>query len=737
MRKLILCFACFLLLQVKIMAQDVLVQPTPRQMIVKGEGMITPVSFRLEGEREANPQAIRLLKSFLGDRLSLKGIPLYVGEKGDRAVQSRKRQIPARPEGYYLEITKKGITLAGNDERGTYYAVRTFMQLFGDNQLPLVEILDYPDVRFRGVVEGFYGTPWSHEARLRQLRFYGENKLNTYIYGPKDDPYHSSPNWRKPYPEKDAARLAELVKVANENEVDFVWAIHPGKDIQWNTTDRDLLMDKFEHMYDLGVRSFAVFFDDISGEGAKAERQVELLNYIDDHFVQVKTDVTPLIVCPTEYNKSWVNLEGGYLTTLGTKLNPSVEIMWTGDRVIATMTLEDVEWVREVIRRPAYIWWNFPVSDYVRDHLLLGEVYGNETTIAKSVSGFVANPMEWAEASKLAIYCVADYTWNMQQYDSARSWERAIHAIMPENAEAFTVFARHNSDLGENVHHFRREESVLIQPVAERFTKSYREGRYDERDFQALRDEFEQVAEAADLLLIDDENEALVEEITPWLYQFKILGDAGQEALAMLKAEEVGDNALFLRKYNHVKALRKRSYELERQFNQNPYQPGVKTGTKVLQPLVLDIFTEATERFNRKNGTDLPVLADYSPCKLITNIPQLDHLPLQVFPNRVHFTPLLEVVKWPAGASFQLEFDEAYLIPGTRINLGIKDDITWGLMEVSADGEIWHTVPLTRDARDRWNGKWETSPVKYLRFTNMGQTEQQVYLREFYVVFNK
>lgn len=95
--------------------------------------------------------------------------------------------------------------LAGNDERGTYYAVRTFMQLFHEGHLPFVGIQDYPDVRFRGVVEGFYGTPWSHEARLRQLQFYGENKLNTYIYGPKDDPFHSSPNWRKPYPAKEGS----------------------------------------------------------------------------------------------------------------------------------------------------------------------------------------------------------------------------------------------------------------------------------------------------------------------------------------------------------------------------------------------------------------------------------------------------------------------------------------------------------------------------------------------------
>ena len=251
-----------------------------------------------------------------------------------------------------------------------------------------------------------------------------------------------------------------------------------------------------------------------------------------------------------------------------------------------------------------------------------------------------------------------------------------------------------------------------------------------------MQDEFERVAEAADLLLIDRENEALIEEITPWLHQFKILGDAGQEALSMIKAGERGDRELFLRKYNHVKALRKRSYELERQFNQNPYQPGVKTGTTVLQPLVLDVFTEATERFNRQNGTDLPLLADYSPCKLTTNVPQLEHLPLQVYPSRVHLTPLLEVVKWPAGGYLQLELDDAYRIPGTRLNFDEKGDLSWGVMEVSADGETWQTVTLTRDARGRLNGKWEDAPVKFVRFTNTGEGEQQVYLREFYVVFS-
>lgn len=133
---------------------------------------------------------------------------------------------------------------------------------------------------------------------------------------------------------------------------------------------------------------------------------------------------------------------------------------------------------------------------------------------------------------------------------------------------------------------------------------------------------------------------------------------------------------------------------------------------------------------------DLPLLADYLPCKLTTNVPQLEHLPLQVYPNRVHLTPLLEVVKWPAGGYLQLELDDLYRIPGTRMNFDVKGDLSWGVMEVSVDGENWQVVTLTRDARGRLNGKWEDTPVKFVRFTNSGKDEQQVYLREFYVVFS-
>lgn len=115
--------------------------------------------------------------------------------------------------------------------------------------------------------------------------------MNCYLYGPKDDPYHSCPNWRLPYPEQEARQIRELVEACNRNRVDFVWAIHPGQDIKWNEEDYNNLVRKFEMMYDLGVRSFAIFFDDISGEGTNPVKQTELLNRLNEEFVRAKGDV--------------------------------------------------------------------------------------------------------------------------------------------------------------------------------------------------------------------------------------------------------------------------------------------------------------------------------------------------------------------------------------------------------------------------------------------------------------
>ena len=464
--RLILFFSMALLLSATMQAAGKYLHPAPQQMSATGDSISIPTDYRMYVfEEGADEPALKLLYSFLPYSAEKAGFGIYVGARGDKSVKKFSRNIPQKAEGYYLKIDDNNIVVAGADRRGLFYGVQTLLQLAENGKLPAVEITDYPDVPYRGVVEGFYGKPWSHMARLRQLEFYGRNKMNVYIYGPKDDPYHRTPDWRIPYPEEEAERMRELVQAATDNNVIFYWAIHPGQDIKWNDEDRDNLLRKFEHMYQLGVRGFAVFFDDISGEGTKADKQAELLNYIDDNFIQTKHDVAPLIMCPTEYNKSWTKLEGGYLATLGERLNGDIHIMWTGDKVVETIDMETLDFVNPLIKRKAFIWWNFPVSDYVQPHLLMGEVYGNGLDIKDDVSAFVSNPMEYAEASKIAIQSIADYTWNMEAYDSRESWLQAIRDLMPENAEYLKTFVSHNSDLGPNGHNFQRMESEEIAPA--------------------------------------------------------------------------------------------------------------------------------------------------------------------------------------------------------------------------------------------------------------------------------
>ncbi len=87
---------------------------------------------------------------------------------------------------------KKEISIGSSTKRGFFYASQTLKQLIDTKNklLPIVEIIDFSSFKLRGIIEGFYGKPWSDENRIDIIRFCGKNKMNAYWYAPKDDPYH-------------------------------------------------------------------------------------------------------------------------------------------------------------------------------------------------------------------------------------------------------------------------------------------------------------------------------------------------------------------------------------------------------------------------------------------------------------------------------------------------------------------------------------------------------------------
>lgn len=694
----------------------------------QGKTIVVPQSYQLILSEGSCPHAVEALQQFLPNKQRKTEFKIILGKKGDEAIKKYAKKIPSHKEGYFIEVNDNNIVIAGADARGAFYGVQTLAQMVRQGDLSICTIQDYPDIAFRGVVEGFYGTPWSHEARMHQIEFYGKNKMNTYIYGPKDDPYHSSPNWRKPYPEKEAAQIHELIEQATRHEVNFVWAIHPGKDIKWTDADRDALIQKFEAMYQLGVRSFAVFFDDISGDGTDPVRQAELLNYIDNHFIQKKHDVSPLVMCPTEYNKSWSNVKGGYLTTLGEKLNPSIHVMWTGDRVIACIDKPTLDWINPLIKRKAYIWWNFPVNDYVRDHLLLGPVYGNAKGIQDDMSGFVSNPMEHAESSKIALYSVADYTWNLDTYDSIPSWKHAIQNLLPQKSAYLETFATHCSDLGPNGHGFRRDESVPLQPML----KALAQDMHHTEAIDSVLRECMRLETACDILLADNENPALIHEMRPWLKQGKLLGEYGQCVLQMVKALDGKDTA-FKTYYDRARALQTQMYELDMTENQNPYQPGVKVGSLILLPTLNQVYTQVTSAYNAQYKTHLETKAEYNPYTLTSDVPQLKNQVVRARHQNVNVSPSNEVIKWPAGAMLQIAVDQPVHFEALTMDLGTPGVAPQFTLEVSRDGQEWQVVPLSQAAeKTEITASIPTdTSLKYVRLTHKSGQETQVYFKKF------
>lgn len=590
MKKTILLVAAALTAALSgVRAQQPTLSPLPQKATWSEVAFTHGTPVYIEGADKADADAVALLCEKLDGCLTPSpqgAVRLLIGEVGDKAVKAYRKQVPAQAEGYLLSVEPGRVVIAGRDGAGTYYGVQTFLKLWQQQNVMQCRIEDWPSVDCRGVIEGFYGNPWSHKDRLRQFEFYGCNKLNIYVYGPKDDPYHRA-HWRDPYPQDEAERLKELVQEAHRNKVQFVWAVHPGGDIQWNLKDSMAVCQKLEWMYELGVRTFAVFFDDIWGEGSKADKQAGLLNYVTDNFVRKHSDVQPLIMCPTQYNKAWSG--GDYLSTLGTRMYPEVRVMWTGNSVVDMIERGDMEWINKQLGRKAFIWLNYPVNDYCQSRMLMGKTYGNGLDINEMVSGFCSNPMEYAEASKVSLYSIADYTWNMQQYDAVRSWQQAITELMPTASEPFRWFCENNIDLGKTGHGLRREGESPRFPQA---------GKAAWTEYEVF---FQKLANEAALLLADSVNSPeMLSEIKPWAESMRLQGLRGLTVTRLAKAQEAGDSIQFIGLYRTQQAIEQAQKAIiSRNWEGSVVKAKPVVGGTVIAPWIDRTLAESVKAYKR------------------------------------------------------------------------------------------------------------------------------------------
>ncbi|MCK7624690.1 beta-N-acetylglucosaminidase domain-containing protein [Streptomyces sp. RS10V-4] len=457
--------------------------------------------------------------------------------------------LPA--EGYALAAGSGRIALAGRDAAGTYYAAQTLRQLLPHRSRPGAAVRgtavrDWPATPLRGVVEGFYGTPWSHTARLEQLDFAARHKMNLYVYSPKDDAYLRE-KWRDPYPADRLARIEELVDRARARHVAFTYALSPGLSVCYSSeADVRALIAKFATLWEAGVRTFAVPLDDISyttwncaadrekygtGGGAAGRAQAELLNRVHREFIARHRGAEPLQMVPTEY----ADLKATpYKKALATRLDRDVLVEWTGVGVIApTLTAGQAQQARRLYGHPILLWDNYPVNDYVSKRLMLGPYNARGAGLPGALAGITANPMIQPTASDLALATVADYSWNDRGYDARASWRAALDELAGGDARAaraLRAFADVNYSSAINPH-----QAPELAAAVDRFRA---DGRADRLD-AVLRD----LRDAPGVLRDRLPGHGFVRETAPWLDATRAWADAARDALRLIEATRSGDEA--------------------------------------------------------------------------------------------------------------------------------------------------------------------------------------------------
>ncbi|MFC9125910.1 beta-N-acetylglucosaminidase domain-containing protein [Streptomyces sp. NPDC057099] len=563
------------------------VWPRPKS-IHAGPGRLTvPERVVAVVGRGTDPSARRLVETVLRDagakRIVTAGKPpakagftVFLGgpEENTATASALKRLKTPSPAGlpsggYVLASGRKDgrtlLALSGTDRTGTFYAAQTLRRLV-TRTVPVVTVRDWPTAALRGVIEGFYGTPWSHTERLHQLDFYGRTKQNVYVYSPKDDPYLRD-RWRDEYPPAELRQLKELVDRADANHVRFTYALSPGLSVCYSSAaDIAALTRKFDSLYAIGVRSFAIPLDDISyttwncpadekefgtGGGAAGAAQAHLLNEVWKDFSAGRSGLHPLEMVPTEYSDL---ADSPYKKALREKLDPSVVVEWTGVGVIApTITAEQVAKAREVYGHPILVWDNYPVNDYVTSRLLLGPYTGREPGVAKAATGVTANPMVQGQASRLALFTSAAYLWNPDAYDPRAAFLASVRDLAgPDAAKWLRIFAENNysSQLDAT-------ESPTLSALIAAFRKAYDEDSGLDRAAAALRSYFADMAATPRELRACLDNPGFLRETSAWLDKLGRYGTAGRTAVDLLLAGKRGDSDAVTTYWNRLRSQRK------------------------------------------------------------------------------------------------------------------------------------------------------------------------------------
>jgi protein O-GlcNAcase / histone acetyltransferase len=272
-----------------------------------------------------------------------------------------------------------------------------------------------------GVIEGFYGQPWSRLERLELFDWMEIAHLNTYLYAPKDD-LKLRARWREPYTADEIAALRELIDTARLHGVELMYALSPGLDIVYSKQfEVDAIKSRFAQLLNIGATNFALLFDDIPDQMG-AEDTARFQNFASAHahvtnevyrFLHEYSPQNRLLFCPTPYCGRMASRQLGgpnYLPVLGHELLPQIGVFWTGPEIISEeIPVAHIREIAALLRRKPVIWDNLHANDYDGGRFFVGPYSGRPRDLLSEINGILTNPNSEFQLNYLPIFTLADF----------------------------------------------------------------------------------------------------------------------------------------------------------------------------------------------------------------------------------------------------------------------------------------------------------------------------------------
>ena len=286
-----------------------------------------------------------------------------------------------------------------------------------------------------GIIEGFYGRPWTWEDREQTIRFLEPHGYKFYLYAPKADPYLRK-RWREPHPPELQASIRSLAASSREAGVRFGIGITP-YDLRdgFDAAAQEAFQAKLSFFEEAGVVDLGILFDDLRGDKPDlATRQAEIVDW-----VASRTSASRIVVCPSYYandpvlDRVFGDRPDRYLEQLGELIDPSIEIFWTGEEVCSrAFSIGHLERIAEKLRRKPFLWDNYPVNDGQRmsQYLHLRGFTGRPAEMGDYIAAHGVNPALQPTLSRIPCLSLVESYARGSDYSYGEAFVKAAETVL-------------------------------------------------------------------------------------------------------------------------------------------------------------------------------------------------------------------------------------------------------------------------------------------------------------------